>query len=630
MSKLESLLPPFPQYYLKKVLFTPALLLCNLGQAQELLDIAIQKLDPERISTEFVEYASTFNTEGTELYFARSRQKWAKEELKSTIYFSKKENGSWSTPQIASFSGEFDDSDPHLTGDGNSLYYISKRPPNSADIYVVHKATDGIWGAPQRLNDSINSSGTEYSPRTDAIGNLYFASDGLRGYGQGDLYVCRFRNSRFQAPENLGNTVNSKFGEWNLEISQDGKILIFEASQRKENVSPYGDLYLSFKQKGNWTIPQNIKELNSSGSDLCPYLSPDLKTLYYSSSDSLKSTGTNIYQADFSKLSQAYRERAKLPEQLLFSVNRSAHSVSIINANSKTLLHTIDTGKGPHEVAVTGDGNWAFVANYGFFPKPHEGAITPQQLQWQEEQENSVTKINLEDYSTQTFSLGSETSPHGILTNYDGSLVWVSDEGQGAVIEMDGNKGTILKSYKTMPGTHIVKGNRERTKLFASNIESNSISVIDLGTGEIQNISTPKGPEGMELNPNETELWVLCNSANQVLILDLETLKPIHSFESRGKFPVKLTFVNEEAWISNVFSKNIAIFNTETYAFKEEISLESTPLGIDSSRGKVFVTLPRLNTIREIDAQSRETEHNYQYGMEQDGLTLINTPVYKE
>ena len=273
---------------------------------------SIVLFEPDNISTSAVEYSSSFSASGNEVYITRNDGKWGSGG-KNTIYYSSKNDGKWSAPTRAPFSGEFSDSAPHLTRDGSTLYFISRRPDRSesvsSDIWLVRKKGEQ-WSEPIRLEAPINSESSEYSPVTDAQGNLYFASTRAGGLGQGDLYMAKWTNGTFSDPLNLGNALNSPGGEWNLGINQSGDILIFEASDRKENVTPYGDLYISFKANNQWTIAQNIVELNTAGSDLYPHLLHDGKTLFYSSSNSLQSVDVNIYYSDFSELIKRYREKA--------------------------------------------------------------------------------------------------------------------------------------------------------------------------------------------------------------------------------------------------------------------------------------------------------------------------------
>ncbi len=280
----------------------------------------VRKLfEAKKISTNFVEHSITFSDDRTELYFTRSTGKWGQGGGKSAIYFSVLTNGEWSKPKIASFSGEYNDSAPHLCDNGKTLYFTSTRPTDSIikaskDIWKVQKNTDNTWGIPQRLDNPINSERSEYSPRTDKMGNLYFASNRAGGLGQGDIYWVKKEKDGFGLPINLGSVINSEYGEWNVTINNNGDMLIFESSGRDENLSPYGDLYISFKTNNRWSIPQHIIELNTTGSDLYAEFVKEGDLLYYASSDSLKSVDTNIYAIEFHQLQKKYRKNATFPE----------------------------------------------------------------------------------------------------------------------------------------------------------------------------------------------------------------------------------------------------------------------------------------------------------------------------
>ncbi len=293
------------------------MLLVMIGCKDELKP---QIFEPENISTKLVEYSPSFSNTGFEVYFAKSNDKWGTSGMKSSIYYSVKEDGEWSAPKLTSFSGQYDDSAPHISNNGKTLYFISKRPSKetkqiSKDVWKVEKNENGTWEIPVRLNKSINSEKNEYSPRTDKFGNLYFASNRLGGYGQGDLYFAKKGKDTFSLPINLGNVINSDKGEWNLEINNDGNVIIFESSGREQNLSSYGDLYISFKLNNQWSIPQAIKEINTTGSDLYAELIEDDKLLYYTSSDSLKSTDTNIYSIEFGTIYKSYKKNAVLSKQ---------------------------------------------------------------------------------------------------------------------------------------------------------------------------------------------------------------------------------------------------------------------------------------------------------------------------
>ena len=72
------------------------------------------------------------------------------------IVVSTLENGAWTTPEIASFSGRFNDIDPAISPDGRRLFFASNRPTDGGtapkkdfDLWVVEKTASG-WSEPKK------------------------------------------------------------------------------------------------------------------------------------------------------------------------------------------------------------------------------------------------------------------------------------------------------------------------------------------------------------------------------------------------------------------------------------------------------------------------------------------------
>lgn len=73
---------------------------------------------PGLISTGDYEAAEEFAPDGKSLYFIKSTPDfnfW-------TMVFSNFENGRWSAPKVAPFSGQYSDADPFITADGKSSF----------------------------------------------------------------------------------------------------------------------------------------------------------------------------------------------------------------------------------------------------------------------------------------------------------------------------------------------------------------------------------------------------------------------------------------------------------------------------------------------------------------------------
>jgi Tol biopolymer transport system component len=249
------------------------------------------EIDLSLINSEHLETGIVIAPSGREVYFTRREGRWGEPgNSMSKIFVMRYENGNWTVPQVAPFSGTHSDRDLFMTADGRAIFFTSYRPLKAgdparqdADIWVMQRTANG-WGEPRHLAE-VNSPAMEWSPVTDSRGNLYFAS--MRGGAttQGDLYISRLKDGKYTLPVNLGAPVNSASGEWNLVLAPDDSYMIFESSGRVEGNSESGDLYVSRRdRRGNWQKPVNLQSLNTTGSDLMPRFSPDGRQLYYVSS----------------------------------------------------------------------------------------------------------------------------------------------------------------------------------------------------------------------------------------------------------------------------------------------------------------------------------------------------------
>lgn len=129
------------------------------------------------------------------------------------------------------------ESQPSLSPDKKDLYFASRRPGGfgGSDLYVSHLGANGRWTEPENLGPGINTAGDEQSPFIHADNQtLYFASNGLPGYGDADLFVTRKENGKWGQPENLGYPINTLDREGTLFIAADGKTAYY-ASDRSDS-----------------------------------------------------------------------------------------------------------------------------------------------------------------------------------------------------------------------------------------------------------------------------------------------------------------------------------------------------------------------------------------------------------
>jgi len=230
------------------------------------------------------ELNSIFSPDGKEFYFSLATPE------KYTIMFVKKNNNKWEKPIVASFSGKYDDVDMFITHDGLKFFFCSSRPVNEGEppsegfmIWTMDRTEMG-WTQPQFLESSINDGRHQVYPSLTNTGTLYFQSRRDGNIGGSDIYRSSFINGTYTKPENLGDSINTKYNEGDVLIASDESYMIVLCNERPDGYGK-GDLYISFrKEDGLWTQLENMGEtINTKYTEYCPALSPDEKYLFFTS-----------------------------------------------------------------------------------------------------------------------------------------------------------------------------------------------------------------------------------------------------------------------------------------------------------------------------------------------------------
>jgi len=128
------------------------------------------------------------------------------------IFHSVKKNGEWSKPEPFFLNNDSCSiGHPALSPDGNTLYFVSDMHGGygGTDIWSCPRNSKGVWSRPVNLGKDINTRGNEMFPFIAVNGDLYFASDGLPGFGGLDIFVAKKDGSKWKIPVNLGQPVNS-------------------------------------------------------------------------------------------------------------------------------------------------------------------------------------------------------------------------------------------------------------------------------------------------------------------------------------------------------------------------------------------------------------------------------------
>ncbi|MDH7446866.1 OmpA family protein [Aquimarina sp. 2201CG14-23] len=304
----------------------------------------IEKLD-SKLNSKFHESTPVFSKDGQTVYFTRNNYDGRKygSDSKGTnklkIYRSyKNTQGGWTTPQNLSFnSDQYSTAHPALSVDEKTLYFSSDMPggEGQSDIYEVAINSDGSFGEPKNLGNTINTEGKETFPFVSANNDLYFASDGHIGLGGLDVYVTRLnpQTDEEKLVVNIGKPVNGPEDDFAFIVDDESKRGYF--SSNREGGRGKDDIY-SFLQLEDLksfceiTIAGIVKDKDTED------LLPGAKVSIYDSSNNLLESfivGDDAAYSQVVKCSSKYFVRAEKETYLTLE--------KLVNTPGKT--ETIDT-----------------------------------------------------------------------------------------------------------------------------------------------------------------------------------------------------------------------------------------------------------------------------------------------
>lgn len=318
---------------------------------------------------------------------------------------------------------------------------------------------------------------------------------------------------------------------------------------------------------------------------------------------------------------------------LLLVANKSAGTVSVLQPTSGAVAATLPTGEGPHEIAVSRDGRRALITNYGSTGAPG----------------SSVTLFDLEGLRPlRTISLGEHRRPHGVAWLDEGRTFVVTSETSHALIVVDVANGPIAAIPTGQETSHMVVVSPERRHAYVANIDSGSVTMIDLVRREaVRTTETGKGAEGIDVSPRGDEVWVTNRSANTLSVLDAHSLEPRATIPT-GSFPIRVKFTPDgrRALVTHARASELRIFDTHTRVelaavrfpldrgaavptmFGDRFGESAIPIGllVTSDGRTAFVATAATDEIVEVDLERATILRRLRAGREPDGLGWVSRP----
>lgn len=231
--------------------------------------------------TSSIDYGGSLSPDSTELFYTNASEGFKKRQLMRA----KIKDGQVVARDTLLLGGEvFEGSDIQVSPSGNTLLFKTRKNFGSltgrtdGNIYWSQKTGSG-WAHPTALPKEINSSNDEYYPVLTQSGNLYFSRQ-IEGKSY-DIFVAKFQDGKYQEARALPAYINTEILESDAYVAPDESFLLFVRIGEGLGVS---DLFISFNEDGDWTLPVNLGPLfNFEGVDGSPFVTADKKWLYFTS-----------------------------------------------------------------------------------------------------------------------------------------------------------------------------------------------------------------------------------------------------------------------------------------------------------------------------------------------------------
>lgn len=188
----------------------------------------------DRINSNYREGASTISADGRTLIFTICGPRGC------DLYESNKVGNEWTEPRSlgAAVNTSGWEAQPSLSSDGNELYFVSERKGGLGgyDIWYSRKGEKGSWTKAVNVGAPINTPFDEIAPYIHVNNqNLYFASNGLPGYGSYDIYVSEKKRDSWQEPQNMGAPLNDFDDQYSFTVTSNGKVAYYSKEQGRDH-----------------------------------------------------------------------------------------------------------------------------------------------------------------------------------------------------------------------------------------------------------------------------------------------------------------------------------------------------------------------------------------------------------
>ncbi len=265
----------------------------------------------------------------------------------------------------------------------------------------------------------------------------------------------------------------------------------------------------------------------------------------------------------------------------------AANSISRPDDDSSTgysPLKSVAVNDNPRAVAVTSDGAYAYVANFG---------------------SDNLTVIDLETYTTvKDIAVGD--GPSSLVIASDNSFLAVAHFFSDDVLFIDLKTDAVGAGIKVGSGPVATVLSPDDRRLYVAASMGRSISVIDTTTREpIGVISLGDYPHGLAIAPDGRRLYVAVREKGSVVLIDLATNELLETTVITTGFPRALTLSpdGKRLYVADYDAGRLLVVDAEKMEVVYQLEVGAGPIAVNMNAdgSKVFVVNRKSSTLGTAD-----------------------------
>jgi len=296
---------------------------------------------------------------------------------------------------------------------------------------------------------------------------------------------------------------------------------------------------------------------------------------------------------------------------VLIVANQGDATVHLVEAATGRPLAIIGSAPAPHEVAVSRDGRWAVVTNYG------DRASVGHEL----------TVIDVSRLApARSIDLSPHTRPHGIAFLPGDSLLAVTSETSRAVLLVGVGDGAVRAVIPTeQQGTHILAVAPGGGKVWTANVGSGTVTELDVAARRaLRSIPVGAGSEGAALSPDGRRIWAATMGLDSTYVFDTATGARVAAVASPGHaYRVAISPDGRHALIPAPELGLVRVIDTATLR-ETTIAVPNGPGGVVVSADGHTAYVPVMGTgeVAVIDLRLMAVVRRFRVGASPDGMAI--------